>query len=143
MACSNRPPSASLEKPCARHNLAAYDSPMQNSTVLVVDDDPNVGSLLRRILVLEGFRAEICTDGQSALLRSALTPSDLIILDWMLPDLDGLQVCEKLRAISQAPILMLTARDAIRDRVAGLAAGADDYLVKPVAFEELVARGKA
>src|SRR5712691_6882160 len=116
---------------------------MNKSTVLVVDDDPNVVSLLRRILLLEGFQAEICSDGRSALARAAVEPSDLIILDWMLPDLDGLEVCKKLRLISQAPILMLTARDAIHDRVAGLSAGADDYLVKPFAFEELVARVKA
>src|SRR5205814_1050434 len=77
------------------------------------------------------------------LVKAQLCPPDLLILDLMLPDLDGFELCRRVRQISKAPILMLTARDAVADRVAGLEVGADDYLVKPFAFEELVARVKA
>ena len=114
-----------------------------NGRVLVVDDDPQVLSLLRRILLVEGFEPDICEDGESALVKAQLAPPDLMVLDLMLPGLDGLEVCRRMRQMSQAPILMLTARDAVADRVAGLEVGADDYLVKPFAFEELVARVKA
>jgi two-component system, OmpR family, response regulator MprA len=118
-------------------------SNVSNGRVLVVDDDPQVLSLLRRILLVEGFEPDICEDGESALVKAQLEPPDLMVLDLMLPGLDGLEVCRRMRQMSQAPILMLTARDAVADRVAGLEVGADDYLVKPFAFEELVARVKA
>ena len=118
-------------------------SKVSNGRVLVVDDDLQVLSLLRRILLVEGFEPDVCEDGESALVKAQLAPPDLMVLDLMLPGLDGLEVCRRMRQMSQAPILMLTARDAVADRVAGLEVGADDYLVKPFAFEELVARVKA
>jgi two-component system, OmpR family, response regulator MprA len=116
---------------------------MSKNRVLVVDDDPQVRSLLRRILIVEGFEPDACEDAETALVKAQLCPPDLLILDLMLPDLDGFELCRRVRQISKAPILMLTARDAVADRVAGLEVGADDYLVKPFAFEELVARVKA
>lgn len=112
--------------------------------VLVVDDDPRITDLLRRILAFEGYSVAIAASGNEALNRSLERPPDLIVLDIMLPGLDGLEVAQRLRAAGdKVPILMLTARDAVTDRVNGLERGADDYLVKPFAPEELVARVKA
>src|SRR5437763_14619362 len=88
--------------------------------VLVVDDDPQVLSLLRRILLVEGFQPDICEDGKTALIKAQLEPPDLMILDLMLPDEDGLEVCRRVRQFSRAPLLILTARDAVADRVARL-----------------------
>jgi two-component system response regulator MprA len=112
--------------------------------ILVVDDDPRITDLLRRILAYEGYSVSIATTGNAALTRTLERAPDLIILDVMLPGIDGLEVARRLRAAGDnVPILMLTARDAIKDRVKGLETGADDYLVKPFANEELVARVKA
>ena len=112
--------------------------------ILVVDDDPRITDLLRRILAYEGYSVAIAASGSEALDRSLERPPDLVILDIMLPGLDGLEVAQRLRtAGDNVPILMLTARDAVSDRVQGLEVGADDYLVKPFAPEELVARVKA
>jgi len=133
----------SLMKSLPKPRAGTYHCLVQHNRVLVVDDDPQVLSLLRRILLVEGFQPDICEDGKTALLKAQLEPPDLMILDLMLPDEDGLEVCRRVRQFSRAPILMLTARDAVADRVAGLEVGADDYLVKPFAFEELVARVKA
>ncbi len=111
--------------------------------VLVVDDDAAVLSGLRRALALEGYEIFTADDGESALaMVDALAP-DLVVLDVLLPGLDGLGVCERVRAKSATPILMLTARDTVPDRVAGLDRGADDYLVKPFATDELLARTRA
>ena len=98
---------------------------------------------LRRRLNYEGYQVETAVTGQMALELFGESPPDLVILDVMLPELDGFQVLERLRATSSLPILMLTARDAVEDRVRGLELGADDYLVKPFAVEELLARIKA
>ena len=112
--------------------------------ILVVDDDPRITDLLRRILAYEGYSVAIAASGNEALNRSLERPPDLTVLDIMLPGLDGLEVAQRLRAAGdKVPILMLTARDAVTDRVKGLEMGADDYLVKPFAPEELVARVKA
>jgi two-component system response regulator MprA len=112
--------------------------------VLVVDDDPRITELVRRILAFEGYSVAVSATGDQALARTLERPPDLILLDVMLPGLDGLEVTRRLRqAGDNVPILMLTARDAVPDRVAGLEVGADDYLVKPFAPEELVARVKA
>jgi len=112
--------------------------------MLVVDDDPRITELLRRILAYEGYSVTIAASGDEALKRTLERPPDLIVLDIMLPGLDGLEVSRRLRAAGDnVPILMLTARDAVADRVRGLETGADDYLVKPFAPEELVARIKA
>ncbi len=112
--------------------------------ILVVDDDAGLRRAVRRVLVAQGFEVEVAEDGTEALSRLRARAFDLVVLDLMMPGSDGIDVCERLRAEGdQLPVLMLTARDAVRDRVAGLEAGADDYLVKPFANEELVARVRA
>jgi two-component system response regulator MprA len=111
--------------------------------ILVVDDDARLAASLRRALSYEGHAVEVAEDGPSALAAARDRPPDLVVLDVMLPGIDGVEVCRRLRAGSDLPILMLTARDAISDRVAGLDAGADDYLVKPFAYDELLARVRA
>ena len=111
--------------------------------VLVVEDDQGIADTLRRGLIFEGYRVTLAYDGQEALASARTQMPDLVVLDWMLPGLDGLEVCKRLRAASDVPILMLTAKDSIPDRVVGLDAGADDYLVKPFAFDELLARVRA
>ena len=103
-----------------------------------------MAALLRRGLTEEGLSADIASTGDDALWMAAATPYDAIVLDVMLPGTDGLAVCRRLRAAGTwAPVLMLTARDAVEDRVAGLDAGADDYLTKPFSFAELLARLRA
>lgn len=112
--------------------------------ILVVDDDPRITDLLRRIIAYEGYSVAIATSGDEALNRTLERAPDLIILDIMLPRLSGLEVVQRLRAADDnVPILLLTARDSVADRVKGLEVGADDYLVKPFAPEELLARVKA
>jgi two-component system, OmpR family, response regulator MprA len=112
--------------------------------ILVVDDDAGLRSALRRVLVSHGFEVEVARGGAEALSRLRARAFDLLVLDVMMPGRDGIEVCEQLRAEGDhLPVLMLTARDAVRDRVAGLEAGADDYLVKPFANAELVARVRA
>ncbi len=112
--------------------------------VLIVDDDPRITELLRRTLAYEGYSVAVAASGDEALARTLEHPPDVIVLDVMLPGVDGLEVARRLRAAGDnVPILMLTARDAVADRVSGLEAGADDYLIKPFAPEELVARIKA
>jgi len=109
--------------------------------VLVVDDDLPVRRMLERSLLAEGFDVETAADGGAALVVSERTPYDVIVLDVAMTGLSGIEVCRRLRAKgASSAILMLTARDAVPDRVTGLEAGADDYLVKPFAMEELVAR---
>ena len=112
--------------------------------VLVVDDEPAVQRALERALKLESYDVAIAADGEQALDTIAGTPVDAVILDVSMPRLDGLEVCRRMRqAGDRTPILMLTARDAIDDRVKGLDVGADDYLVKPFALRELQARLRA
>jgi two-component system, OmpR family, response regulator MprA len=112
--------------------------------VLVVDDDPPLRRMLERTLVAEGFEVATAPDGGAALVVAEQSAPDVIVLDVAMPGLDGLAVCRRLRGKGlPTPILMLTARDAVRDRVAGLEAGADDYLVKPFAVQELIARIRA
>jgi two-component system response regulator MprA len=110
---------------------------------LVVDDDPKIQAVLRRGLGLEGFQVELADDGRQALVLLRERDFDLVILDVLLPGVDGVEVCRRLRAASDTPILMLTARDTVADKVKGLESGADDYLVKPFALEELLARARA
>ncbi len=111
--------------------------------VLVVDDDTAVLSGLRRALALEGYEVLVAESGEAALATAASQPPDLVVLDVMLPDLDGLTICRRLRGSAPLPILLLTAKDTVPDRVAGLDSGADDYLVKPFAIDELLARVRA
>ena len=108
--------------------------------ILLVDDDPNVLSAVGRRLAFEGFAVDQAADGQQALALAAARPPDLVVLDVMLPGMDGLEVARRLRRAGPVPILMLTARDTVPDKVAGFESGADDYLVKPFAFEELLVR---
>jgi two-component system, OmpR family, response regulator len=112
--------------------------------VLVVEDEKKLAGLLARGLREEGYFADVAGRGEDALWMAMSTPYDAILLDVMLPGSDGFEVCRRLRAEQVwAPVLMLTARDAVDDRVAGLDAGADDYLPKPFSFEELLARLRA
>jgi two-component system response regulator MprA len=111
--------------------------------ILVVDDDPHILKAVQRGLGFEGYRVQTAASGEEALSVARDNEPDLIILDLMLPGVDGFEVCRRLRGGLSTPILMLTARDAVRDKVAGLEAGADDYLAKPFAFDELVARVRA
>ncbi|MBM4458680.1 MAG: response regulator transcription factor [Chloroflexi bacterium] len=111
--------------------------------VLVVEDEPKIGDLLRRGLIYEGYAVELAPNGETGLSAARDRPPDIVLLDLMLPGLDGLTVCRRLRAASDVPILILTAKEAVPDRVAGLDAGADDYLVKPFNFDELLARVRA
>ena len=114
------------------------------SRVLIVDDEPAVRSALDRALRLDGYEVTPAADGREALDRMAESTFDVVVLDVAMPVMDGLEVCRRLRdAGDRTPVLMLTARDAIDDRVAGLDAGADDYLVKPFALRELKARLRA
>jgi two-component system, OmpR family, response regulator MprA len=114
-----------------------------SETILVVEDDRRIRDLLRRGLIFEGYVVETAEDGEMALRVAREKEPDAVILDLMLPGMDGLEVCRRLRNASSVPILMLTARDTVPDRVTGLDAGADDYMVKPFAFDELLARLRA
>ena len=114
--------------------------------VLVVEDEDALATLLDYNLMKEGFRVERAADGEEALLRVAEEPPDLVVLDWMLPKVSGVEVCRQLRAGAETrrtPVLMLTARGEEADKVRGLDTGADDYVVKPFAMSELVARIRA
>jgi two-component system, OmpR family, response regulator MprA len=112
--------------------------------ILVIDDDPKIRSVVRRGLVYEGFRVTEAGSGEEGLDKARDQTPDLVVLDVMLPGIDGLEVCRRLRdAGDEVAILMLTARDEVKDRVEGLETGADDYLVKPFSFEELLARVRA
>ena len=109
----------------------------------MVEDDARVAATLGRVLTAEGHQVELVGDGTEALRHASRQPFDLVVLDVMLPGLDGVAVCRRLRATAQVPILMLTALSGTDERVRGLDAGADDYLVKPFAYEELLARVRA
>jgi two-component system response regulator MprA len=114
-----------------------------NERVLIIEDDEAILRLLRRGLAYEGYQVDTALDGQSGLILARDVHPDLVILDWMLPGMDGLEVCRRLRTGGNVPILMLTAKDTVQDRVQGLDAGADDYLVKPFDLDELLARVRA
>jgi two-component system response regulator MprA len=116
---------------------------MTQPQILVVDDDSRIAASVRRALLYDGYRVEVANDGRGALDKALACAPDVVVLDLMLPDIDGLEVCRRLRAAGDVPILMLTARDATTDRVKGLDSGADDYLVKPFAYDELLARVRA
>jgi len=111
--------------------------------ILVVEDEEGIADFLRRGLILSGYEVDVVYDGESALSRAREQMPDVVVLDLMLPGLDGVEVCRRLRAASDLPIIVLTARDAVSDKVQALNAGADDYLTKPFAFDELLARVRA
>jgi len=126
--------------------IALSDARSHNGLVrvLVVEDETKLGNLLSRGLREEGYSADLAERGEEALWMAQAVEYDAIVLDVMLPGLDGFAVCRRLRADGVwSPVLMLTARDAVDDRVTGLDAGADDYLAKPFSFEELLARLRA
>ena len=110
--------------------------------VLVVEDEHNIADFIRRGLTYQGYEVEVAHNGAEALRTAQDNLPDLVILDLMLPDIDGVEVCQRLRSADDLPIIMLTARDAVSDKVEGLEAGADDYMTKPFEFPELLARVK-
>ncbi len=114
-----------------------------SARILIIEDEDRIRQFLQRGLSFEGYRVDAAAEGQTGLDLFRENPPDLVLLDLMLPGMDGLEVCRRIRAASEVPILMLTAKETIEDRVVGLDAGADDYLVKPFAFDELVARVRA
>ncbi len=116
---------------------------MTAQKVLVVDDEDHILELARLYLSREGYQIETVADGAHALTRFGQVKPDLVVLDIMLPNVDGLTICREIRKQSQVPIIMLTARDEVTDKVVGLELGADDYLTKPFHPQELVARAKA
>jgi two-component system response regulator MprA len=115
--------------------------------ILIIEDEERILEFLRRGLAFEGFRVDTAADGLQGLALARDRSPDLVIIDWMLPEvepgLDGLEVCRRMREGSEVPIIMLTAKDSVEDRVRGLDAGADDYVVKPFALNELLARVRA
>ena len=114
-----------------------------NEKILIIEDDLSISKLLQRGLAFEGYSVECATDGKTGLLKARDLNPDLVILDWMLPGLDGLEVCHRIRMGGSTPVLMLTAKDTVDDRIQGLDAGADDYMVKPFNLDELLARIRA
>ena len=115
-------------------------NPSVDERVLIVEDDPSLREVIRLGLEGEDYRVATAEDGPSALIAFASNPPDLVLLDVMLPGLDGFAVCRELRKVSLVPIVMLTARTSTSDVVEGLEAGADDYVTKPFEFPELIAR---
>src|SRR5580765_1146288 len=111
--------------------------------ILVVDDDAAITTALRRALSFEGYNVDVAHDGEEGLREARDRVPDLVILDVLMPGIDGFEFCRRMRSSDDTPILMLTARDEVADRVRGLDAGADDYLVKPFASDELLARVRA
>src|SRR2546430_10446723 len=116
---------------------------MGSSGILVVEDDPRLAATLERVLSAESHDVQVAGDGHEALRRSRERRFALVVLDIMLPGLDGIAVCRRLRSTGSMPILLLTALGGTAERVRGLDSGADDYLVKPFAYEELMARVRA
>lgn len=116
---------------------------MELGKIMVVDDDKNICELLRLYLEKEGYQVVIANDGKEAVELNEKEDPELILLDIMLPQLDGWQVCREIRKKSQVPIIMLTAKGEVFDKVLGLELGADDYIVKPFETKEVVARIKA
>jgi DNA-binding response OmpR family regulator len=120
-----------------QQSVAIADEPLR---ILIVDDEPNIANLLRVGLKYEGYSVAVAEDGPEALQAVGRFKPHLVILDLMLPGLDGIEVAKRLRQDPEIMIIMLTARDQVPDRIAGLEAGGDDYVIKPFVFEELLAR---
>ncbi len=115
----------------------------RDARILVVDDSPDILSIVQRGLQRRGYEVVAASDGESALRAFSREIPDLVVLDLLLPDADGIDLCYQMQEIAEIPVIMLTSRDGVADRVEGLRAGADDYVVKPFAMEELVARVEA
>lgn len=109
-------------------------------SILIIEDEANISDFIKIELEYEGYSAVVCSDGKEGLNQSLSEDYDLIILDLMLPTINGLEVCRRLKKEKDTPIIMLSAKDSVMDIVAGLQIGADDYLAKPFAIEELLAR---
>jgi two-component system OmpR family response regulator len=130
--------------PDTRSPVALREPPARPARILVVDDEPNISALLSATLRLVAFEVRVAETGHRALVAIEEFDPDLVVLDVMLPDLDGFEVAKRLRATGrQVPVLFLTARDALEDRISGLSAGGDDYVTKPFSLEEVVLRIKA
>lgn len=114
-----------------------------SARILIIEDDEAILKFLRRGLAYEGYQVDTASDGQTGLILARDTSPDLVILDLMLPGIDGLEVCRRLRTGGPLPILILTAKDSVNDRIIGLDLGADDYMVKPFNLDELLARIRA
>ena len=114
-----------------------------SARILIIEDDEAILTFLRRGLAYDGYQVDTAIDGQTGLLQARDNPPDLVVLDLMLPGLDGLEVCRRLRQGGPMPNLMLNARETLKDRVQGLDSGADDYMVKPFNLDELLARIRA
>lgn len=108
--------------------------------VLIVEDEENMVSFIKMELEYEGYNVDVANDGRRAVLLALEKDYDVILLDLMLPGINGIEVCRRIRKEKETPIIMLTARDSVMDKVTGLKSGADDYLAKPFAIEELIAR---
>lgn len=108
--------------------------------ILIIEDEENIASFINMELSYEGYKVDTCNDGKEGLNKALENDYDMIILDLMLPTLNGLEVCRRLRKSKNTPVIMLTARDSVMDKVSGLQIGADDYIAKPFAIEELLAR---
>ncbi len=113
---------------------------MATKRVLVIEDEEDIARFIKRGLVLKGYEVDLASNGADGLDSFRERPADIVLLDLMLPGIDGVEVCRRLRAVSDVPVIMLTALDSVQDKVLGLEAGADDYITKPFAFEELLAR---
>lgn len=116
---------------------------MPSEKILIVDDDPNICELLRLYLAKEGYETQLAHDGEAAIALFDSFKPNLVLLDVMMPKMDGWEVCRRIRAASDAPVIMLTAKGETFDKVLGLELGADDYVVKPFDTKEVVARIKA
>ncbi len=114
-----------------------------NEQILIVEDDERLAAVVRDGLAHYGYQVTVVGDGATALAAVRQRPPALVVLDLMLPDLDGMEVCRRLRASGGPPVIMLTARDAVTDTIAGLESGADDYVTKPFVLDEVVARVRA
>jgi len=111
--------------------------------ILVIEDDPDIADFIRRGLIYKDYEVEVAVDGQAGLEAARDRPPDLVLLDLMIPKIDGIEVARRLRTGGNVPIIILTARDSVSDKIAGLDAGADDYVTKPFQFDELLARVRA
>jgi two-component system, OmpR family, response regulator MprA len=111
--------------------------------ILVIEDDHDIADFVRRGLIYKDYDVDVAYDGEDGLAKAHDNPPDLVLLDLMIPKVEGVEVCRRLRAGSDIPIIILTARDSVTDKIRGLDAGADDYVTKPFAFDELLARVRA
>ena len=131
---------------CYYSNETLGENSMENrdkQRILIIEDEKNLARFIELELKHEGYETEICYNGRAGLEAAMNQDWDVILLDLMLPELNGIEVCRRLRPVKDTPIIIMTARDSVIDRVSGLDHGADDYIVKPFAIEELLARVRA